>query len=85
MTGKEKCAILRSIRIRLAELNNISFTPHPCNNKGICLGTCEACDAESQWLLNTLKCMEEKGYPVIYSLYDVDNHIIDAKINDSCD
>ena len=68
MKGKEKCEFLKSIRIRLAELNNISFTPHPCNNKGNCPGTCEACDEESKWLLNTLKNMEEKGFPVIYSL-----------------
>lgn len=85
MKGKEKCEILKSIRIRLAELNNILYAPHSCNNKGDCPGTCEACDAESQWLLRTLKSMEEKGFPVTYSLCDFDNHVIDAEINDSCD
>ena len=68
MRGKDKCEILKLIRIRLAEINHISYTPHQCNNKGDCLGTCEACDAESQWLLKTLKSMEDKGFPVIYSL-----------------
>lgn len=70
MTGKEKCAILKSIRVRLAEVNNISYTPHPCDNVGDCYGTCSMCDAESQWLLRTMKEMEKKGFPVSYSLYD---------------
>ena len=70
MTGKEKCAILKSIRVSLAEINNIPFTPHPCNSTGDCSGTCSVCDAESQWLLSTMKEMEKKGYPIIYSLLD---------------
>ena len=70
MTGKEKCTILKSIRVRLAEVNNIPFTPHPCYNIGDCNGTCSVCDAESQWLLSTMKEMEKKGYPIIYSLLD---------------
>lgn len=70
MTGKEKCTILKSIRVRLAEVNNIPFMPHPCDNIGDCNGTCSVCDAESQWLLSTMKEMEKKGYPIIYSLLD---------------
>lgn len=83
MNGKKRCEILKSIRIRLAELNNISFTPHPCNNKGNCPGTCEACDEESKWLLNTLKNMEDKGFPVIYSLYDIDRLDVDKEKTES--
>ena len=83
MKGKEKCEILKSLRIRLAELNNISFTPHPCNNKGNCPGTCEACDAESQWLLKTMKSMEEKGFPVIYSLTEEDSFSMDEDKTES--
>ena len=70
MTGKEKCEILKSIRVRLAELNHISYTPHPCNHIGDCYGTCSVCDSESLWLLATMKEMEKKGYPIIYSLLD---------------
>lgn len=71
MTGKEKCAILKSIRVRVAEINNIPYTPHPCDNTGDCYGTCRMCDAESQWLLQTMKEMEKKGFPISYSLYDL--------------
>lgn len=75
MNGKYKCALLKSIRVRLAELNNISYTPHPCNNTEDCKGTCDVCDAESQWLLHTLKNLENKGFPIIYSLSkNVRNH-----------
>ena len=72
MTGKEKCAILKSIRVRLAEVNNIAYTPHSCDSIGDCFGTCSVCDAESQWLLSTMKEMEKKGYPIFYSLLDLD-------------
>lgn len=70
MTGKEKCAILKSIRVRLAELNNISYAPHPCNEIGNCAGTCSVCDAESKWLLSSMKELEKKGYPIIYTQPD---------------
>ncbi len=73
MTGKEKCEILKSIRVRLAELNNISYTPHPCNNIGDCKGTCSICDAESQWLFSSMKKLDKKGFPIYYSLIDSDD------------
>ena len=79
MTGKDKCALLKSIRVRLAEINKIPYTPHPCNNTEDCRGTCELCDAESKWLLYTMKGLENKGYPIIYSLCESD--VIEASIN----
>lgn len=72
MTGKERCTILKSIRVRLAELNHIQYSPHPCDNIGDCNGTCSLCDAESKWLLSTMKELEKKGFPVTYSLLDLD-------------
>lgn len=68
MRGKEKCNLLKSIRIRLAEVNNIAYSPHPCNNTDECLGTCEMCDKESLWLLHALRKKEEAGFPVSYTL-----------------
>lgn len=83
MNGKEKCALLKAIRIRLAELNNITYSPHRCNNTEDCIGTCEACDAESHWLLQTLKNMENKGYPIIYSFSEIDWLIMDTQKEES--
>lgn len=71
MRGKEKCAILKAIRIRLAEVNNIEYTPHPCNNTRDCIGTCNQCDNESLWLLHTLKMKEKEGFPITYSLNSI--------------
>ena len=73
MTGKEKSEILKSIRVMLAELNKISYTPHACNNIGDCKGTCSVCDAESKWLLSSMKVLEKKGFPVYYSLLNLDD------------
>lgn len=83
MTGKEKCEILKSIRVRLAEVNSIPYSPHSCNNTGDCYGTCCACDAESQWLLSTMKEMEKKGYPIIYSLFEINQFQTKAVNNES--
>lgn len=80
MTGKDKCALLKSIRVRLAELNNITYTPHPCNNTEDCSGTCEMCDAESKWLLYTMKELEDQGYPIIYSLGESDGIVLETNI-----
>ena len=77
MNGKDKCELLKSIRVRLSELNKITYTPHPCNNTEDCCGTCDACDAESKWLLHTMKELESKGYPIIYSLNDNNDHLIE--------
>lgn len=73
MKGKDKCELLRSIRVRLAEMNNIAYSPHPCHNTEDCSGTCEMCDAESQWLLRKLKNMEKNGFPIKYSLNCIEN------------
>ena len=81
MKGKDKCALLKSIRVRLAEINNIPYTPHPCNNIEDCSGTCILCDAEAKWLLYTLKELENQGYPIIYSLYESDVIVSEASIN----
>ena len=71
MKGKDKCNLLKSIRIELAEVNNIAYTPHSCDNTEECPGTCDMCDAESLWLLHTMKRMEKKGFPISYSLDDI--------------
>ena len=81
MKGKDKCTLLKSIRVRLAEWNNITYSPHPCNNIGDCSGTCEMCDAESKWLLYTLRQLERKGFPITFSLSETDKRIEDKNAN----
>ena len=83
MTGKEKCKILKSIKVWLAEVNHIPYTPHLCNDIGYCCGTCSECDSESQWLLSTMKEMEKKGYPIIYSLFEINQFQTKAVNNES--
>lgn len=46
MSGKEKCKLLKELRQRIAEENNIEYTGKPCSFEGDCKGTCPACDRE---------------------------------------
>lgn len=71
--------ILKAIRIRLAELNDIEYHPHPCNNVEDCIGTCKMCDAESILLLKTLKKKEREGFPVTYDSSSASAIIIESK------
>lgn len=77
MNGKDKCMLLKTIRIRLAELNNIEYKPHYCNNSDDCSGTCEMCDNESKRILQEMKRLERKGFPIIYSLNGIDDPNLD--------
>lgn len=63
--GKKVCHMLREQRIRLAKANNIPFESAECPSIEPCAGTCEKCDAESEYLRNQLqKIPEEKRcYP----------------------
>ena len=63
MTGKEKCILMKRIRARIAEENGIEgFEFKECPSKGECLGTCPACDKETEDLQ---KALEEKGVSVV--------------------
>ncbi len=46
MTGKELCNLLRQIRRKIAETNEIEYLSADCHNEEECLGTCPKCDAE---------------------------------------
>ncbi len=50
MEGKEKCKMLRELRKKIAQENNIPFSSEECNYKGECKGTCPKCDAELAYL-----------------------------------
>lgn len=61
MTGKDKCAYMRSIRERIAKKNNINYHPRVCNHEGDCPGYCEVCDKEAQDLMEQLKKIVASG------------------------
>ena len=50
MLGKEKCRILKEIRRRIADENDIPFVTEECTHKGNCRGTCPRCESELRYL-----------------------------------
>lgn len=64
MTGKEKCELLRDIRVQLANANDIPYTPVKCYHKGNCKGTCDACDSELADLTATFIKLSKNGQSV---------------------
>ena len=57
-TGKEKCDLLKKIRLQIAEEYGLSYCPTECTHEGDCLGTCPKCDAE---LADLQKQLDDKG------------------------
>lgn len=66
-TGKIKCEKLREIRKKIAEVNNIPYSPAECNHDGPCAGTCPYCDAELMYLDCELQKKKERGEEVYLS------------------
>ena len=54
MIGKEKCRILKEIRRKIADENDIPFVTEECTHKGNCRGTCPRCESELRYLENQL-------------------------------
>ena len=61
-TGKEVCLILKGIRQKIADANDISYHPKECHHKGDCTGTCPACEAEIRYLERELKARKGNGF-----------------------
>lgn len=64
MTGKDRCNYLKAIRMKIASMNGIAYTPRECTHEGDCLGHCPACDEEAEGLLTKLLEKEEDGTPI---------------------
>ena len=66
--GKELCQSLRQMRVTLARVNGISYTPMECNHIGSCAGTCSLCDEEMRYINHELNKIppEQRIYPKIY-------------------
>ena len=64
MRGKEKCKILKQIRKRIADENDIPFVVEECEHKGDCKGTCPKCEAELRELERELSIRHRLGKAV---------------------
>ena len=64
MTGKDKCNILKAVRVKIAALNGIEYTPNQCPHEGPCPGTCPACESEAENLMMKLFEKEVNGTPI---------------------
>ena len=54
MLGKKKCRILKEIRQKIADENDIPYVTHECKFQGECKGTCPRCESEVRFLENAL-------------------------------
>ncbi|MDO4804140.1 MAG: hypothetical protein Q4A32_04895 [Lachnospiraceae bacterium] len=50
MIGKQKCKILKEIRQRIADENDIPYVTRECSYQGECKGTCPRCESELKYL-----------------------------------
>ena len=54
MLGKQKCKILKEIRQRIADENDIPYITKECSFQGDCSGTCPRCESELRYLESQL-------------------------------
>ena len=64
MRGKDKCKILKEIRKRIAEENDIPYVVEECKHKGECKGTCPKCEADLRMLERELSLRHRIGKTV---------------------
>lgn len=64
MNGKSKCKILKDIRKKIAEENDIDYVTSECKYQGECSGTCPKCEAELRYLENELTKRKNLGKTV---------------------
>ncbi|MBR0208651.1 MAG: hypothetical protein IJQ43_07135 [Oscillospiraceae bacterium] len=61
MLGKEKCRILKEIRRRIADENDIPYVTRECGFQGECRGTCPRCESELRYLEKQLALRASLG------------------------
>ena len=62
--GKETCRILKELRHKIAEANDISLETSECRFKGDCTGTCPRCESEVRYLERQLAVRRRAGKAV---------------------
>ena len=61
MLGKKKCRILKEIRQKIADENDIPYVTHECRFQGECKGTCPKCESELRYLEKQLAARAAAG------------------------
>ncbi|MBQ8328117.1 MAG: hypothetical protein IJX83_00640 [Lachnospiraceae bacterium] len=61
MLGKDKCRILKEIRQKIADENDIPYVTHECRFQGECKGTCPRCESELKYLEKQLAARAAAG------------------------
>ena len=61
MLGKQKCRILKEIRQRIADENDIPYVTRECHFQGECRGTCPRCESELRYLESQLALRASLG------------------------
>ena len=61
MLGKEKCKILKEIRQKIADENDIPYVTRECTHQGSCSGTCPRCESELRYLEKELRIRASLG------------------------
>ena len=64
MKGKNKCKILKEIRQKIADENDIPYVTRECTYQGECRGTCPRCEAELRYLEQELEKRRRLGKTV---------------------
>lgn len=64
MKGKNKCKILKEIRQKIADENDIPYVTRECSYQGECRGTCPKCEAELRYLERELEKRRRLGKTV---------------------
>ncbi len=63
--GKSTCKILKEIRQKIAEENDIALIVEECHYQGDCAGTCPRCESELRYLENELRKRQHLGKAVV--------------------
>ena len=61
MSGKNKFRILKEIRQKIADENDIPYVTHECRFRGDCSGTCPRCESELAYLERQLAARAAAG------------------------
>lgn len=64
MFGKKKCKILKEIRQKIADENDIPYVTRECTYQGECSGTCPRCEQELRYLEQQLERRQRLGKAV---------------------